>query len=141
MSEPVSNAEIEDVLSSIRRLVSEDVRPLPSSQATPELQAVASEATDFPVDRLVLTPAFRVTPPTKAGQEPKDENSGRINADPDVAADVAAFVETETQEGAPAGSVHGVDEAGPDDFGPDEAGQDKASDDLTGSEVVGSDEI
>ena len=31
MSEPVTNAEVEDVLSSIRRLVSEDKRPLQTS--------------------------------------------------------------------------------------------------------------
>ncbi len=48
MSEPVTNAEVEDVLSSIRRLVSEDKRPL---QAQPK--PVVS-------DRLVLTPALRV---------------------------------------------------------------------------------
>jgi len=48
MSDPVSNLEIEDVLSSIRRLVSEDARPAVEEQqdATPE--------------KLVLTPAFRV---------------------------------------------------------------------------------
>ena len=35
MSEPVTNAEVEDVLSSIRRLVSEDKRPLQTSNPTP----------------------------------------------------------------------------------------------------------
>ena len=50
MSDPVSNAEIEDVLSSIRRLVSEDARPLHRPEAT------AEPATE----RLVLTPALRV---------------------------------------------------------------------------------
>ncbi len=48
MSNPVTNADIEDVLSSIRRLVSEEVRP----QETPKPVAVP--------DRLVLTPALRV---------------------------------------------------------------------------------
>ena len=48
MSDPVSNAEVEDVLSSIRRLVSEEKR-------TP----VASEASSTS-NRLVLTPALRV---------------------------------------------------------------------------------
>lgn len=50
MSDPVTNAEIEDVLSSIRRLVSENAssrRP-----AKPEGQTL---------DKLVLTPAFRVS--------------------------------------------------------------------------------
>ena len=48
MSDPVTNVEIEDVLSSIRRLVSEDARPSQDDNvdATPE--------------KLVLTPAFRV---------------------------------------------------------------------------------
>lgn len=48
MSDPVTNAEVEDVLSSIRRLVSEDKRPLQSKQPVPAN------------DRLVLTPALRV---------------------------------------------------------------------------------
>ena len=51
MSEPVKSVEIEDVLSSIRRLVSDDRRmPTPSG---------ASEASAG-LDRLVLTPALRV---------------------------------------------------------------------------------
>ncbi|QFT59192.1 hypothetical protein FIU94_10180 [Sulfitobacter sp. THAF37] len=48
MSDPVTNAEVEDVLSSIRRLVSEDKRPLQTK--TKPVQS----------DRLVLTPALRV---------------------------------------------------------------------------------
>ncbi|RGP36964.1 hypothetical protein D1012_12510 [Pseudotabrizicola alkalilacus] len=48
MSEPMSNHEIEDVLSSIRRLVSEDLRPAPA--AAPEPVA----------EKLLLTPALRV---------------------------------------------------------------------------------
>ena len=46
MSDPVTNVEVEDVLSSIRRLVSDDKRP--SMTAAPSS------------DRLVLTPALRV---------------------------------------------------------------------------------
>lgn len=48
MSNPVTNAEVEDVLSSIRRLVSEDKRPIQIQNAVPAN------------DRLVLTPALRV---------------------------------------------------------------------------------
>lgn len=46
MSEPVTNAEVEDVLSSIRRLVSEDKRPLTASAAAPERrdEAAAKDA-------------------------------------------------------------------------------------------------
>ena len=47
MSELLSSTEIEDVLSSIRRLVSDDMRP------TPKVAAVAE-------DKLILTPALRV---------------------------------------------------------------------------------
>ena len=48
MSEPLSAVEIEDVLSSIRRLVSDDLRPAVRSAADPE------------VGKLILTPALRV---------------------------------------------------------------------------------
>jgi hypothetical protein len=51
MSEPLSSTEIEDVLSSIRRLVSDDIRPSLRVQA-----AVAPVAGD----KLILTPALRV---------------------------------------------------------------------------------
>ncbi|MFN3722362.1 MAG: hypothetical protein ACK4VZ_04900 [Paracoccaceae bacterium] len=54
MSEPMSSHEIEDVLSSIRRLVSEDLRPSPRA-AEAEAQGAAGSA-----DKLVLTPALRV---------------------------------------------------------------------------------
>jgi len=59
MSDPAKNSEIEDVLSSIRRLVSEEARPAmaPRTPAKP--------------DRLVLTPALRVadTLQTEEAQE------------------------------------------------------------------------
>lgn len=51
MSDPVSNVEIEDVLSSIRRLVSEDTRTKPASRPAH-------------AERLVLTPSLRVTEDT-----------------------------------------------------------------------------
>lgn len=55
MSDPVTNVEIEDVLASIRRLVSEDVRVRPMPPAAAPAPAVKPVA-----DRLVLTPALRV---------------------------------------------------------------------------------
>ncbi|CUH99804.1 hypothetical protein [Leisingera aquaemixtae] len=58
MSDPVTHAEIEDVLSSIRRLVSEDSRGQP---AAPE-----------PAARLVLTPALRVKDPQTRSPETAD---------------------------------------------------------------------
>ena len=63
MSEAMSSVEIEDVLSSIRRLVSEDLRPgmRPASARQPE-------------EKLLLTPAFRVAteaaPPIPPQGEP-----------------------------------------------------------------------
>jgi len=66
MSEPMSRLEIEDVLSSIRRLVSEDLRP--KTQAL-----LVLEATDRPDGKLILTPALRVVPdaePVKTGPAP-----------------------------------------------------------------------
>lgn len=58
MSDPVTHAEIEDVLSSIRRLVSEDSRGQP---AAPE-----------PAAKLVLTPALRVKDPEARRMEAAD---------------------------------------------------------------------
>ncbi|MEP5728138.1 MAG: hypothetical protein ABJL67_02065 [Sulfitobacter sp.] len=58
MSDPVTNAEVEDVLSSIRRLVSEDKRPLQAQKPEPKNS------------RLVLTPALRVeNKPTDSSSE------------------------------------------------------------------------
>lgn len=48
MSEPLTSVEIEDVLSSIRRLVSDDMRPAPRTGVAPA------------GDKLILTPALRV---------------------------------------------------------------------------------
>lgn len=58
MSDPVTNAEVEDVLSSIRRLVSEDKRPA---------QAAKPQTAN---DRLVLTPALRVADPAPEPSDP-----------------------------------------------------------------------
>ncbi|WP_113911826.1 hypothetical protein [Roseovarius dicentrarchi] len=65
MSEPVTKVEIEDVLSSIRRLVSGDERP------------AAAHAPDAP-DRLVLTPSLRID---NAATEPP---AGQPDADADL---------------------------------------------------------
>jgi hypothetical protein len=69
MSKPVTNEEVEDVLSSIRRLVSEDKRPLAGLRSAPSEPALVSELERTPeveiaaapvADRFVLTPALRV---------------------------------------------------------------------------------
>lgn len=59
MSDRMSNADIEDVLSSIRRLVSDDLRPAAGAVATPQPAPVAARPA---VPRLVLTSALRVSP-------------------------------------------------------------------------------
>ncbi len=56
MSDPVTTAEVEDVLSSIRRLVSEEKRPKQQAETRPQANPVQPE-------RLVLTPALRVEDP------------------------------------------------------------------------------
>ncbi len=58
MSEALSSSEIEDVLSSIRRLVSDDMRP-----AAKGADPAATEA-----GQLLLTPALRVVPSDSVGQ-------------------------------------------------------------------------
>ena len=69
MSEPMSSIEIEDVLSSIRRLVSEDLRPLhrPAPTQAALRPTSAERAAPVVVERLILTPALRVVPATDSG--------------------------------------------------------------------------
>ena len=56
MSDPLKKDEIEDVLSSIRRLVSEEVRAMPD----PEVVAPTQKTAQTAADKLVLTPSLRV---------------------------------------------------------------------------------
>lgn len=60
MSEAMSSADIENVLSSIRRLVTDELRPRPAG--APPAEAEASATPDAPAvpERLLLTPALRV---------------------------------------------------------------------------------
>ena len=60
MSDPLEKDQIEDVLSSIRRLVSEDVRSFAEPEAVGSPKPVAQE----PADKLVLSPSLRVEQPT-----------------------------------------------------------------------------
>ncbi len=77
MSDAMSSVEIEDVLSSIRRLVSEDFRPIPR-QAPPVLVD----------DKLILTPALRVVvdqgarAPAAAVVQPKPLPRLHLGAEP-----------------------------------------------------------
>lgn len=75
MSEPVSNAAIEDVLSSIRRLVSEDNRkeqPVADEQPKPA-----------PAPRLVLTPSLRVAETVEEPDENHHEEQSTDAVDPE----------------------------------------------------------
>ncbi len=79
MSEPVSNAEIEDVLSSVRRLVAENTGAGREKAAQVETS-----------ERLVLTPAFRVLERGDATSEDIDETveeTEEISMSDDVPAD------------------------------------------------------
>ncbi len=100
MSEPMSSVEIEDVLSSIRRLVSEDLRPsgtpvatrpvaeAPVTQAAPAPAPVSSSAQELAASKLILTPALRVV---------ADDPPAQMRADTDAwdEGEVAAFVNVE----------------------------------------------
>ena len=77
MSERMSNADIEDVLSSIRRLVSDDLRP----GHAPAAQPPAAPARAAAVPRLVLTSALRVSPdpaPVAPPPEARDTLADRL---------------------------------------------------------------
>jgi hypothetical protein len=87
MSDPMTNSEVEDILSSIRRLVSEESRN--------DIPRRVPDA--VPSDRLVLTPALRVETPGVESQteafgifdtEPSPAKSGDPDAD-DIEAAVA----------------------------------------------------
>ncbi len=70
MSEPVSNSEIEDVLSSIRRLIAES--PGNGEQGRTSRPGAP--------DKLVLTPAFRVLEPEKAETEAAQATEAQAEA-------------------------------------------------------------
>ncbi|MEP4247387.1 hypothetical protein [Tateyamaria sp.] len=69
MSDPMTNTEVEDVLASIRRLVSDDNRPEPK----PVENAVT--------DRLVLTPSLRVMDNDNLGAPDADMLSAAVSQD------------------------------------------------------------
>ena len=87
MSDPVTNVEIEDVLSSIRRLVSDGDKPRArDSSAESEAEGTAQAAPDAQADqpapdRLVLTPAFRVAEDDEIAPPPAADDAARDVAD------------------------------------------------------------
>ncbi len=100
MPDPVKNAEIEDVLSSIRRLVADDAPAPMEPPATPKAEGA---------DKLVLTPALRIQP-----QESKAEEPAKAEAAPtddweevtleDRIAELEAAVASSDEEYEPDGS-------------------------------------
>lgn len=118
MAGSVNSDEVEDVLSSIRRLVAEDSRPLPRPQI------VASQPA---TDKLLLTPALRVQPVPKLKVVPRVEPATRLprlhlgaehevsRVTPDVVATLAQGVDQgqrldwESETGDPGPDVDGLD--------------------------------
>ncbi|SIO04482.1 hypothetical protein [Vannielia litorea] len=109
MSDPMSNVEIEDVLSSIRRLVSENAtRPRPAAAPDPE-----PDLEDEP-DALVLTPSLRVGEAAEAGEEPADEAAGPAGPEdeaPDAGAETALDASWAELAGSEAGQSRAADVA------------------------------
>lgn len=83
MSDPVTNIEIEDVLSSIRKLVSEGDRsrtrdPAPRDGAETDGESTAAEPQPAAKpDKLVLTPAFLVPDSIHQAGPPEQEDAAR----------------------------------------------------------------
>lgn len=105
MSDPVTNVEIEDVLSSIRRLVSDgDKSRARDSNAETEAEGTAEAAPDAPdgeattPDRLVLTPAFRVAEDDDVAPSPAEDASVDVAASP-------ATVDEDHQDDDQAGEI------------------------------------
>lgn len=88
MSDRMSNVEIEDVLSSIRRLVSEDLRGAP-----------AADPVRPPVPRLVLTPALRVDAPVAPEPQAEPETVAPVGREALVArlAELEAILDAQDQ--------------------------------------------
>lgn len=90
MSDPMTNIEIEDVLSSIRRLVSEDHRMPSRPAAKPEAAG-----------KLVLTPALRIVPEERApAMVPEIALAEPLPADPTPSHKAAAAVMEQALSGS-----------------------------------------
>ena len=104
MSEPLTTHEIEDVLSSIRRLVSEDLRPATRQAAATATPHAAAEAAE--VGKLMLTPALRVVADvqekTKSAPEPEPE----LVLEPGIAPEPQTTVELASAAPVPATEDH-----------------------------------
>lgn len=104
MSEPLSTPEIEDVVSSVRRLV--------STTQTPRVKT-----RDLSHDKLILTPSLRVVPDVEPEREPEPARE----AEPQIAEPATAealvdelvpeapYIDVETAEVAPEATLHLVE--------------------------------
>lgn len=136
MSDPLEKDQIEDVLSSIRRLVSEDVRSFAEPEAVGAPKPVAQE----PADKLVLSPSLRVEQPaapavslresqTPEANDPKakaPESGPRVLTLSKTAAD--EMPEAEVEEAAQ--PVSEVEVAAPEAKAPEEANAEPKADDM-----------
>ena len=90
MSEPVTNSEIEDVLSSIRRLISEN----PSKGEDGDAPAAGA-------DKLVLTPAFRVLDGDGGDESDADAQATQTVTEPPLGEDVSAEMPDDSSADSP----------------------------------------
>lgn len=111
MSDPVSNAEIEDVLSSIRRLVSTADR---SDEVTADAQETQVDTADTE-HRLVLTPSLRVDHTDDDETAAEAGESGPAGTDVLVAEDVWQFRHNAHDEVTQVDAPDDADESGQDD--------------------------
>ncbi len=108
MSKPVTNEEVEDVLSSIRRLVSEDKRPLAGLRSTPSASAggLSQKGSAGLQDKLVLTPALRVAEAPATPDEEGPLNLGRVARQTWNVADAEVDTPSTEPDTPPEESVH-----------------------------------
>lgn len=105
MSEPVSSAEIEDVLSSIRRLVSNDAE---ASQEEVSVEPAKPE----PAGKLILTADFRVAEPRDDAIEIEAPNDSDVE---EVVSEDVAFEFHHTEQPAEAEAADEQSAAAPDE--------------------------
>jgi hypothetical protein len=126
MSEAMTSGEIEDVLSSIRRLVSEDLRPV----ARPAQASLVSDESHRQAGRLILTPALRIVPPPVSPEALPEP----VAAEPPAALSDPLVLATRVETGSVAPEI-GAAEREPDPQ-PEAAADPWAHDDAPDSEDV-----
>lgn len=133
MSEPMSSVEIEDVLSSIRRLVSEDMRPAAPAAAAAQAKPPAPPVQPAPsvaeriAPKLILTPALRVVadeaPPAVPDPVAEPWDDGEVAAFVNVEDDAVFADDGHWQRGADVVSLTPAENAPAPQPAPDPAPQ------------------